>query len=115
VGRVYSESPETPEVHLLDIEGRRFHDDLELIIVLEPVRVFSVPAVGWSPRRLNVRGVPRLRSKDTEEGGGMKRSCTHFHIVGLTYDTPFSCPERLQLEYEILKIHDYSAMPLKNL
>ena len=66
-------------------------------------------------RRLDVRGVPRFGTEDAEERGGVKGPCTDLHVVGLPDHAALIRPEFLKFEYEVLKIHDYSAMPLKNL
>ena len=43
--------------------GRRLHDDLVLVVVLQPVRVLAVAAVGRAAARLHVGGAPGLRAR----------------------------------------------------
>jgi len=43
---IYAELLEAVEIDVLDIYGGRLEYHLELVVVLEPVRVFPIPPVG---------------------------------------------------------------------
>src|SRR4030042_2905283 len=59
---------QTVEIDLLNIKRRGFDDDLILIIVLKPIRILSVPTIGWTPRRFYICHLPWLRPYDPEAG-----------------------------------------------
>ena len=106
VRRVDAEAHEARQIYVLDIEGRGLHDHLELVVVLEPVRVLAVPAVGGPPRRLHVGGIPGFRAEDLEERGRVEGARPHFHVIGLPYHAPPARPEFLQLHDQVLEVHD---------
>ena len=56
---------------------------LQVKNLTQAVRVIAIAAVLRAPRRLHVRGVPRLRPDRTEESRGVKRSRADLHVVGL--------------------------------
>jgi hypothetical protein len=93
------------EIDFLDVEGRGFDNHLILIIVLEPVGILSVSAIGRSPRGLNIGHSPRLRTQGPEKGGRMKGPGTYLHVIGLLDNTSLICPESLQGKDQFLKIH----------
>src|SRR6185295_2893163 len=49
------------QIKLLNVSRRRLQDRLELVIVLQPVRVLAVATVLRTARGLHVSGLPRLR------------------------------------------------------
>jgi len=100
---VDAERPEGVEVKVEDLQGGGLHDYLELVIVLEPVGVFAVAAVGGTAGRLNVGHVPGLGPEDAEKSSGVKGAGTFFAIVGLLNDATLFCPIPLQREDQILK------------
>ena len=62
-GRIDAERRETAEIQILAVGRRRLQDHLKLVIMLQPVRVFAVAAVGRPARRLDIGGAPRLRTR----------------------------------------------------
>ena len=48
-GGIDAEAPQTLQVHILDVDGRGLHDDLELVVMLESVWIFAVPPVCRAP------------------------------------------------------------------
>jgi len=70
--RVQTEGAETADVQVQNVQGRRFDDDLELVVVLKAKGVIAVAAVGGPSRRLNVGGTPRLRPDRAQEGRGVE-------------------------------------------
>ena len=93
----------TREIELLDVRRRRLHDDLELVIVLQPVRVFAVAAVFRAARRLHVGGRPRFRPERAQRRRRMERAGADFHVVGLEDDAAFGAPKTLQRQDQVLK------------
>ena len=49
IGCIDAKTFQAFDVDILDILGRRLHDNLELVVVLETVRVFTVASVGRPP------------------------------------------------------------------
>ena len=74
-----------------------------LVIVLQPVRVFTIATIRRAPGRLPVRGAPRFRAYRTQERRRVERSGAHFHVVGLHDDAAFRTPERLQVKNQSLE------------
>ena len=96
---------EAVEVKFLNVQGGRLHDDLELVVVLEAVGVFTVAAVGGASGRLDVGHLPGLRPEDAQEGGGVEGACAHFDVVGLLDHAALVRPEFLQRHNQFLKGH----------
>ena len=46
------------QVIFLNIFRRWFHNDLELMMLKQPVGVFAISAVSWTSRRFNIRSIP---------------------------------------------------------
>ena len=84
------------QVQLLQVRWRRLQDHLELIVVLQPVRVLAVAAVLRAPRGLHVSGVPRFRPERAQGGGRVKRARAHLHVVGLQHHAAVVRPIALQ-------------------
>ena len=84
------------DVQLLEVERRRFEDDLELIVVLQAHGVFAVTTVTRTAAWLHVGGVPALGTDCPQEGGGVKGARAHFHVERLDDDAALFCPEMLQ-------------------
>jgi hypothetical protein len=91
-----AEGLQAAEIDLLDVKGRGFDDDLILIIVLEPIGIFTVSTIGWTARRFHIGHPPRLRAQNPEKGSRMESSGTHLCIVGLLNHTSLIRPELFQ-------------------
>src|SRR5579884_209361 len=87
-----AERRETLKIELLNIVGCRFEDYLILIIVLEPVGVFAVAAVGGTAGGLDIGGVPWLRAEGAKESRRMKRPGADFIIIRLKNQTALFGP-----------------------
>jgi hypothetical protein len=98
-----SELSQRFQIELLDRVGRGLHDDLELIVVLQPIRVLAIATVRRAPRRLHIGSVPRLRANRPQEGAGMKGACADLHVVRLEDHAALATPIALKLEDEVLK------------
>ena len=85
--RIEMEAFQAFEIKLLYIRGRGLHDHLILVIMLQTVRIFTVSAVSWPPRGLDIGCFPRLRPKSPEQGCRVKGAGAHFHIVRLLNHT----------------------------
>ncbi len=91
------------EVEILGVVGRRLPDHLELIIVLQTVGVFPVPAILGAPRRLHIGGLPGLRPEGAQQRRRMRRAGADLHVIGLEDQAAFVGPELLQLEDQRLE------------
>ena len=81
--RVDAERREAAEIEILAVGRRRLQDHLELVIMLQPVRVFAVAAVGRPARRLDIGGAPRLRTERAQGGRRVERAGADLDIIGL--------------------------------
>ena len=81
--RVDAERREAAEIQILAVGRRRLQDDLELVIMLQPVRVLAVAPVGRPARRLDIGGAPRLRPERAQGGRRVERAGADLDIVGL--------------------------------
>ena len=80
---VEADGGERLQVEVLQVGRRRLDDDLELVIVLEPVGVLAVAAVLRPARRLDIGGLPRTRPERAERRRRMKRAGAHLDVIGL--------------------------------
>ena len=103
--RVDAEALEALEVELLDVVRRRLHDDLELMVLIETVRVVAIAAIGRSPRRLDIRDMPRLRAEHAQERRRVHRAGALLHVIRLAENAALLMPELLQRQDDFLKFH----------
>ena len=61
--RVNAQFPQAYQVQFLDIGRGGFHNDLELMVLEQPVGVVPVAAVSRAAGRFYVANVPRFRSQ----------------------------------------------------
>jgi hypothetical protein len=101
--RIDADLGQAGEVQLLQVFRVRLQDDLVLVIVLQPVRVLAVTAVGGPARGLDVGGFPRLRPERAQRRGGMKRPRAHPHVVRLQDQTALRAPEAVEAQDHLLK------------
>ncbi len=83
---------QTIKVEVNHIIRRRFEYHLVLIIVLEPVGIFSITAVSRPAGRLHIGYLPRLRSQGPQKSGRIHGSRTFFHIIGLLNNAALFTP-----------------------
>src|SRR5712664_3867529 len=69
-----SDGPKTLEVEILDINRRRFEDDLKLRMLVQTIGIFAIAAVGGPTTRLDVGDAIGIGAKDTEKGFRMHRA-----------------------------------------
>ena len=91
------------QIELLQVVRRRLEDHLELVIVLQPVRVFAVAAVLGPARGLHIGGVPRLRPERAQRGRRMEGAGADLHVVGLQDDAALVRPIALQRQDQALE------------
>src|ERR1700733_8936401 len=91
--RVDPDGANTIEINVLHVLWCGLQDNLELIIMLEPVRVLAISAVLGPPRRLNIGSAPGTGSKRSQSGCRMKRSRAHFDVIGLKDHATLPGPE----------------------
>ena len=87
---------ERADVEVLQIRRVRLQDDLELIIVLKPVRVLAVAPVLGTPRRLHIGRAPRAGTQRPQSRRRMEGARAHFHVVGLEDEAALFGPVALQ-------------------
>ena len=74
---------EALEIQLLHVVRRRLQDDLELLVLEQPVGVLAEAAVGRTTGRLDVGDVPVLRAEHPQEGLGVHRPGAHLDVERL--------------------------------
>src|SRR6266511_5020534 len=80
-------------------------DLLELVVLIQPVRVLAVAAVGGAARGLHVRDAPGLGPEDAQVGRRVHRAGPDLLVVALREDAVAARPVRLELQDEVLEIH----------
>ena len=101
--RIDAEGGEAGEVQLLAVGRRRLQDYLQLVIMLQPVRVVAIAAIGRAARRLHIRGAPRLRPQRTQRRCRMEGAGADLDVVGLQDHAAMRRPEALQFEDQRLE------------
>src|SRR6266404_970959 len=101
----------TREVELLAVCRRRLEDYLELIEMLQPVRVFAITAIGRPARRLDVGGTPGLGSERAKRGRGMEGAGANLDIIRLQDYAAMLRPKALQIENQGLEAQNRSPRP----
>jgi len=91
--QVDSQALKTLQIEILDVSRGRFHYYLELIVVLQAVRILAIAPVSRPAGRLNICYVPCIRPEDTQKSGRVKGSRTYLHIKRLMENTPLIGPE----------------------
>ena len=94
---------ERAEIELLQVRRVRLQDDLELVIVLQPVRVLAVAPVLGAAGRLHIGRAPGLRPQRAQGRGRVEGAGAHFHVVGLEDDAALVGPVALEREDQALE------------
>ena len=103
VQRVQPERAVAAQQQFLRVLRAGLHDDLILVVVLHPVGVLAIAAVGRAAAGLHIGGAPGLRPQGAQRGGGMERAGTHFHVVRLEQDAALAAPVLLQAQDQRLE------------
>ncbi len=94
---------EASQILIDHVVGRRLQNHLQLLMLVEPVRIFAIAPVGGTAARLNIRDAIRLRPQHAQERFGTHRARPHLHVVRLLDDRAAVGPIALQFENRILK------------
>ena len=100
---VDADAAQTLQVEILEIRGRRLHDHLELVVVLQPVGVLAVAAVLGAARGLHVDRVPGPGAERAQRRGRVEGARPHLHVVGLQDHAALLAPELLQRQDQVLE------------
>src|SRR5262249_38799939 len=91
-------------VELLGVRGRGLHDDLVLVVVLEPKGVLAVAAVRGPPRGLDVGALPGLGPERAQERVRVQGPRALLHVVRLGEDAAHLLrPEVVEPEDDVLE------------
>src|ERR1700730_9481266 len=101
--KIDSNRGEALEVNVLDINRRRFEDDLKLQVLVQPVGILAAAPVGERTARLRVRDAIRGRSEHAKESFGVHGPCPDFHIIRLLQYATLPRPKLRQFQNQILK------------
>ena len=101
--RIDADRGERFQIELLEVRRRRLQDHLELVVVLQPVRVLAVAAVLRPARGLHIGRVPRLGPERAQRGRRMEGAGAHFHVIGLQDHAALIRPEALQRQDQALE------------
>ena len=107
--RVDAAGLEALEVDVLHLVGRGLENDLELVVLEQPIRILAEPSVVGTPRGLDVGDAPVLRAEHAEQRLGMGRAGADFEIERLLEDAALGGPELRQLEDEILERQRFAS------
>ena len=93
----------TAKVLFEHIVGCGLQDDLQLLVLIETVAVFTVAAVGWAAAGLNVGNLIGLRTEYAQKCFGRHGAGPDFEIVRFLDDGATVGPVALQFEDCVLK------------
>ena len=91
------------QVLIDDVVGRRLQDHLQLLVLVQAIRIFAVAAVGGAAAGLHVGDAIRLRPQHAQERFRTHGAGAHFDVVRLLNDGAALIPVALQLEDGVLK------------
>src|SRR4029450_8774241 len=96
---------EAIEVDLLNFVWRGLQDHLQLVMLEQSIGVLSEAAIVGTACRLDVRHVPRRRSKHAQQCFRMRGAGADFEIERLLNQAALRGPKLLQLENQVLERH----------
>ncbi len=96
---------QTLQIQILHVVGRRLEDDLELVMLEQPVGVLAETAVGRPARRLDVGDVPGLRAEHAEERLRVHGAGAELDVERLLDEAALRGPVVRQLQNQILERH----------
>ena len=102
-GRVDPEGRQARQVDVLDVGRRRLEDHLELLVLVETVRVLTVAAVGGAPGGLHVSHAPWPGTEHSKERFRMHRPGADLAVPRLMDQAAALGPEDLKREDDLLK------------
>ena len=101
--RVKADGNERAQIQLLQVGRRGFDDDLILIVVLQPVGVLAIAAIGRAARGLHIGGGPGLGAQGAQGGGRMEGARANLHVIGLQDGAALTGPIAHQAQDDLLK------------
>ena len=93
---------EALQIEILHVVGRGLEDDLELMVLEEPVRVLPEAPVGRPPRRLDVGDVPGLGAEHAQKRLRVHRAGAELDIERLLNQAALGSPVVGQFQNQIL-------------
>ena len=102
-GEVDADRGEAAEIELLQVGRARLQDHLILVIMLEPVGVLAVAAVGRAAAGLDEGGVPRLGPERAQRRRGVEGARAHLHVVGLEDQAALLAPIIVERQDQLLE------------
>src|SRR5579864_1864910 len=96
---------EALQVQVLNVVRGGLQQDLELMVLEEPIRVLAEAAIRWPPGRLDIGHVPWLAPQHAQERLRVHRPSAHLEIEGLLDEAALRGPVVRQLGNEFLKGH----------
>ena len=90
--RIDADRGEAAEIELLQVRRARLQDHLILVIMLEPVRILAVAAVGRAAAGLDEGGLPRIGAERAQGRRRVEGARAHLHVVGLEDDAALLAP-----------------------
>ena len=103
LAQVDADGFQAAEVLLDDVGGRGLQDHLELRVLVEPVGIVAVAAVGGTAAGLHVGHAVGLGAEHAQEGLRAHGAGAHLDVVRLLDDAAAFRPVLLQLEDDLLK------------
>ena len=97
--------PQRLQIDFLNIIGRRFHDDLKLMVLVQTVRIIAVTSVIRTAGRFHIRHIPRLRPDGSEKRRRIHRPRPFLYIIRLLQYAAPRRPELLERQNNLLKSH----------
>jgi len=91
------------QIQFLYILRRRFQDHLQLHVLEQPVRIFTVATIGGTPRGLHISNLIRLRPKHPQKRFRSHGTRSHLYVIGLLQHTSALSPKCLQAQDEFLE------------
>ena len=95
---------EAAQVLIDHVVGRRLQNYLQLLVLIQAVRIFAVAAVGGAAAGLDIGDAIWLGPEDAQKCFGAHGARADFHVVGLLNDGAAVGPVALQFEDGFLKV-----------
>ncbi len=101
--RIQPDLADRAQVKLLHILGRRLQDHLVLVIVLQPVGILAIAAIGGPAGGLDIGRVPGPGPQGSQGRGGMESARAHLIVIGLQDQAALPRPIVLQGQNKVLE------------
>src|SRR5216684_4104712 len=101
---VDADGAQAPQVNVLNIDRRGLEDYLKLGMLIQPVGVLAVAAVGGPTTGLNISDAISVRAEHAQESFRVHCACAYFDVVRLLQDATLLHPKVRELQNQILEI-----------